>query len=154
MNKITTLIFIIVFQFLNAQDFPWKNKCENQEGLSNAEYGNCLLNSTKEAESYFNKLYDSIMQDVKVKMSKAQQNSPELEMLRIYNNNLPLYKKALSDYAISFSAISEAQNIEGSGHTIFQLSKLLKLIEENIEKLSIIKGEVKNNYYQMERDGF
>jgi hypothetical protein len=94
------------------------------------------------------------MQDVKVKMSKAQQNSPELEMLRIYNNNLPLYKKALSDYAISFSAISEAQNIEGSGHTIFQLSKLLKLIEENIEKLSIIKGEVKNNYYQMERDGF
>jgi hypothetical protein len=94
------------------------------------------------------------MQDIKVKMSKAQQSSPELEMLKIYNLNVPKFKNALSDYAISFSAILEAQNIEGSGHTIFQLSKLLELIEENIAKLSKIKEEVKNNYYQMERDGF
>lgn len=154
MKKITTVVFIIVYQFLNAQDFPWKNRCENQEGLSNAEYGNCLLNSTKEAESYYNKLYESIMQDIKVKMSKAQQNSPELEMLKIYNLNVPKFKNALSDYAISFSAISEAQNVEGSGHGTFQLSKLLELIEENIVKLSKIKEEVKNNYYQKERDGF
>jgi hypothetical protein len=135
---ITSIIFLCFSSY--AQDFSWKKNCENEK--SNAEIGDCLLKSCKEASLFFENLYDNMYEKIKSDLTKAGNEGVEKDILTIYINYLPILKKSLSDMALASAEIDSSSSIDGSGYAIYKLESLLKYIEQNIETLKKIQSEI------------
>lgn len=134
------LIAIFSCNSLKAQKFPWTNKCEQAQ--SNAEMGTCLSSSCKEANVYFDKVYDSLYRKVQLECKKYEKGSVQFATLSKYITYLPRLKKSLAENALCLSEIETAAEISGSGHEIFKNESYLKAIENNITVLKNLEADL------------
>ena len=68
-----------------AQDFSWKNKCENEK--SEAEISSCMELSCVDATKYFENQYDKLYEKVNSELKKAEPNSIESITLKLTGGN-------------------------------------------------------------------
>jgi hypothetical protein len=142
-NHLVLFVFVINFlnsQIVDSQKLPWTNKCEQAQ--SEAEMGICLFSSCKEANSYFDKVYDSLYRKVQLEYKKYDKGSVQFEILSKYISYLPRLKKSLSENALCLSELETAAEISGSGYEIFKNERYLKVIENNIMLLKSLESEL------------
>ena len=139
------VLFVLVINFLNSQikdsqKYPWTSKCEQTQ--SQAEMGTCLSSSCKEANTYVDKVYDSLYRKVQLEYKKYDKGSVQFEILSKYITYLPRLKKSLAENAICMSELESAGEISGSGYEIFKNERYLKVIENNIILLKNLESEI------------
>jgi hypothetical protein len=140
MKLILLLVFMSIINLMTAQKFPWTNKCEQAQ--SEAEMGSCLSSSCKEANVYFDKVYDSLYRKVQLECKKYEKGSVQFATLSKYLTYLPRLKKILSENALCISELETAAEISGSGYEIFKNERYLKAIENNISVLKTLESDL------------
>ncbi len=140
MKLILLLVFISIINIISAQQYPWTSKCEQAQ--SQAEIGTCLSSSCKEANTYVDKVYDSLYRKVQLEYKKYDKGSVQFEILSKYITYLPRLKKSLAENAICMSELESAGEISGSGYEIFKNERYLKVIENNIILLKNLESEI------------
>jgi uncharacterized protein YecT (DUF1311 family) len=78
MKLILLLVFISIINIISAQQYPWTSKCEQAQ--SQAEIGTCLSSSCKEANTYVDKVYDSLYRKVQLEYKKYDKGSVQFEI--------------------------------------------------------------------------
>jgi hypothetical protein len=142
-KKYWFVVFVVAIfscNSLKAQKFPWTNKCEQAQ--SEAEMGSCLSSSCKEANDYFDKVYDSLYRKVQLECKKYEKGSVQFATFSKYITYLPRLKKNLTENALCLSELESAAEISGSGYEIFKNESYLKAIENNISLLKNLEAEI------------
>jgi len=140
MKLILLLVFISIINIISAQQYPWTSKCEQSQ--SQAEIGTCLSSSCKEANTYVDKVYDSLYRKVQLEYKKYDKGSVQFEFLSKYITYLPRLKKSLSENALCLSELESAGEVGGSGYDAIKAEIFLKLIENNITRLKNLEAEL------------
>jgi len=142
-KKYWFVVFVIAIfscNSLKAQSFPWTNKCEQAQ--SEAEMGSCLSSSCKEANVYFDQVYNTLFKKVQTELKKSKKGTAQFDILSKYVTYLPRLQKSLSENALCLSELESTAEISGSGYEIFKNERNLKAIENNITVLKKLEADL------------
>lgn len=142
-KKYWFVVFVVAIfscNSLKAQKFPWTNKCEQAQ--SEAEMGSCLSSSCKEANDYFDKVYNNLFKKVQTELKQSKKGTQQFNILSKYITYLPRLKKSLAENALCISELETAAEISGSGYEIFKNERYLKAIENNISVLKTLESDL------------